>query len=222
MLGLHWTKHFFVCPNAFEFASRVSHSVSLTTCCAKTQNPKQVSLNPKGTTTPNRFSSKPFARHTNNEPTKVVRSLSVFKYATLAVLTLLSALVTHLSQAIQSKASRMQEAFKLRKLYSQTNSWWVKPSFQPSIPNIHSHLTNQLESGAMRCSPLRSSLSPQAERLTETLFSSLRGAMHHKMLPNCGRMHKSSNHATKVHLTGKHGTSGAYSIPKQPSKAPKL
>ena len=56
----------------------------------------------------------------------------------------------------------------------------------------------------MHCSPLRLSLSPLAERL-ETLLSSLRGAMHHKMLPNCGRMHKTYSAITKAHLTGKHG-----------------
>ena len=37
----------------------------------------------------------------------------------------------------KAKLSRMQETFKLRKLYSQTNSWWFKPSFQPFIPNIY-------------------------------------------------------------------------------------
>ena len=81
---------------------------------------------------------------------------------------LLSALATHLSLSMQSKNAR---SIQIRKLCSQTNSWRLKPPFPRSISNIHQHLTKQLDSSALRWSLLL-----QAERLTETVFSSLREA----------------------------------------------
>ena len=114
----------------------------------------------------------------------------------------------------------MQRSIQTRKLYSKgmpRHSVYgnsipklilrrSKPSFQPSIPNIHLTSKHKPETEAVHCSPLRSSLSPQAERLTETLFSSLRGAMHHTRCYQIVDVHATNLQATKVHLTGKHGT----------------
>ena len=67
----------------------------------------------------------------------------------------------------------MQAVFQTRKLYSQTNSLEVK-TFVSTLYSQKHPLTsyNQLESGAMHCSPLRLGLSPLAERL-------LRLSYHH-------------------------------------------
>ena len=81
-----------------------------------------------------------------------------------------------------------------------------KPSFQPSIPNIHLTSKHQPETGAVLCSPLRSSLLTIGRTPSETLFSSLRGAMHHTRCYQIVDVHATNHQATKVHLTGKHGT----------------
>ena len=81
-----------------------------------------------------------------------------------------------------------------------------KPSFQPSIPNIHLTSKHQPETGAVHCSPLRSSLLTIGRTPSETLFSSLRGAMHHTRCYQIVDVHATNHQATKVHLTGKHGT----------------
>ena len=81
-----------------------------------------------------------------------------------------------------------------------------KPSFQPSIPNIHLTSKHQPETGAVHCSPLRSSLLTIGRTPSETLFSSLRGAMHHTRCYQIVDVHATNHQATKIHLTGKHGT----------------
>ena len=116
----------------------------------------------------------------------------------------------------------MQRSIQTRKLYSKGmprhsvkgNSIpklilrRSKPSFQPSIPNIHLTSKHQPETGAVHCSPLRSSLLTIGRTPSETLFSSLRGAMHHTRCYQIVDVHayKRTSPATKVHLTGKHGT----------------
>ena len=101
------------------------------------RKPKTRFVEPQSTTTPNHFCS------THKQRTNQIRGLSVFKYATLALLTLLSALVAHLSQAIQSKASRMQEAFKVRKILFP-NQFLVVGTLVPTSTDFL-----QLESGAI-------------------------------------------------------------------------
>ena len=114
----------------------------------------------------------------------------------------------------------MQRSIQTRKLYSKGmprhsvkgNSIpklilrRSKPSFQPSIPNIHLTSKHQLETGAVHCSPLRSSLLTIGRTPSETLFSSLRGAMHHTRCYQIVDVHATNHQATKIHLTGKHGT----------------
>ena len=123
----------------------------------------------------------------------------------------------------------MQRSIQTRKLYSKGmprhsvkgNSIpklilrRSKPSFQPSIPNIHLTSKHQPETGAVHCSPLRSSLSPLAERL-------LRLSSHHwgeqcttqdvTKLWMC--MHKTYTTITKVHLSGKHDVCNSHDFPK--------
>ena len=87
--------------------------------CENTK-PKTSFVEPQGTKTPNHFSSKPFARHTNtNQPRRMVVFQSFRMCYFQHYFLLFSALVTHLSQAIQSKASWMQRSIRTRKLYSK-------------------------------------------------------------------------------------------------------
>ena len=104
----------------------------------------------------------------------------------------------------------MQRSIQTRKLYSKGmprhsvkgNSIpklilrRSKPSFQPSIPNIHLTSKHQLETGAVHCSPLRSSLSHHWQNaFCDSLLITEGSNAPHKMLPNCGcACNKSSSH----------------------------
>ena len=102
----------------------------------------------------------------------------------------------------------MQRSIQTRKLYSKgmpRHSVYgnsipklilrrSKPSFQPSIPNIHLTSQHKPETGAVHCSPLRLGLSPLAERLLRLSIITEGSNAPHKMLPNCGcACNKSSN-----------------------------
>ena len=115
---------------------------------AKTQNPKTSFVEPQGTTTPNHFSSKPFARHTNtNQP----RRMAVFQ--SLRYMLLLALLVVVLSSCDTSEPSYTKQSFMNAKEHSNTETLFQrkcrgiqlsetsipklilrrsKPSFQPS------------------------------------------------------------------------------------------
>ena len=94
----------------------------------------------------------------------------------------------------------MQRSIQTRKLYSKGmprhsvkgNSIpklilrRSKPSFQPSIPNIHLTSKHKPETGGVHCSPLRLGLSPLAERLLRLSIITEGSNAPHKMLPNCG------------------------------------
>ena len=102
---------------------------------------------------------------------------------------------------------RNAEAFGLRKLHSQTILRRSKPSFQPSIPNIHLTSQHKPETGAVHCSPLRLGLSPLAERLLRLSIITEGSNAPHKMLPNCGcacnkspNRHKSSPDRQTWHM----------------------
>ena len=156
-----------------------------------------------------------------HEPTKKDGSLSVFKY-----MLLLALLAVVLSSCGTSEPSYTKQSFMNAKEHSNTETLFQrnaeafsygnsipklilrrsKPSFQPSIPNIHLTSKHQPETGAVHCSPLRSSLLTIGRTPSETLFSSLRGAMHHTRCYQIVDVHATNHQATKVHLTGKHGT----------------
>ena len=125
--------------------------------CENTK-PKTSFVEPQGTTTPNHFSSKPSARHTNNEPTKEDGCLSIFKYMLLLALLVCSQLLWHIwAKLYKAKLHECKGAFKhgnsipkecTRHSVKESpfpNQFFrrSKPSFQPSIPNIH--LTSQTQ-----------------------------------------------------------------------------
>ena len=117
---------------------------------------------------------------------------------------LLALLAVVLSSCGTSEPSYTKQSWMNAKEHSNTET--LKPSFQPSIPNIHLTSKHQPETGAVHCSPLRSSLLTIGRTPSETLFSSLRGAMHHTRCYQIVDVHATNHQATKVHLTGKHGT----------------
>ena len=145
---------------------------SMCAICENTK-PKTSFVEPQGTTTPNHFSSKPFARHTNTNQPRRMAVFSVFKY--MLLLALLSVV---LSSCDTSEPSYTKQSFMNAKEHSNTETLFQrnaeafsygnsipklilrrsKPSFQPSIPNIHLTSKHQPETGAVHCSPLRSSL----------------------------------------------------------------
>ena len=123
----------------------------------------------------------------------------------------------------------MQRSIQTRKLYSKGmprhsvkgNSIpklifrRSKPSFQPSIPNIHSTSKHQLETGAVHCFPLRLGLSPLAERLLRlSIITEKRQCTTQNVTKLWMCMHKTYTTITKVHLSGKHDVCNSHDFPK--------
>ena len=91
-----------------------------------------------------------------------------------------------------------------------------KPSFQPSIPNIHltSQNTNQRQEQCI-APPLRLGLSPLAKTPSETLYHHCGEqctTQHVTKLWMC--MHKTYTTITKGHLSGKHDVCNSHDFPK--------
>ena len=187
-LALSWN---FPEPLPGEYITRVCGSdrrklFSAPLPCENTK-PKTSFVEPQGTTTPNHFSSKPFCSTHEHEPTKKDGSLSVFKY-----MLLLALLAVVLSSCGTSEPSYTKQSFMNAKEHSNTETLFQrnaeafsygnsipklilrrsKPSFQPSIPNIHLTSKHQPETGAVHCSLSDRVFSPLAERL-------LRLSSHH-------------------------------------------